>query len=484
MKHHRPLAFVDLETTGLDRETHRVAEIGVVTLDEDGALERWSTLVNPGKLSRDQRDDERGGRHDDERGGRHAIEGVPDEEIAAAPRFAEIARDLERRLRGRLLVAHNARFDHAFLKAEFDRAGVPFAAPALCTVMLSRKLYPQFGAHNLDAVMQRHGLTATVRHRALPDAELLHQFWQVVRDDFPPRRLWAAIDKLLAEPLLPPHLDLELIRALPEKPGVYLMRGQEGEVLRIGRAGNLRREVKDYFRLDRICAKAAAVSYSVRNIEWHVSEGDLAARLLEITLTDKERPPRTPWTIRVDPAQTPIAQIVPAAENSSRELYGLYASERKATNALARLAGRNGLCRALLGLPRGACCPEGACARPQQRMRALTAVAALRLRPWPYAGPVGLREGRAVHVFDQWQWIGSAKTAPEMVELTHTRPRGFNHAIFNVLTRALPRLSARRLKTLRQPASRMAEQQHPGDQVDDDDGGLVDRDETPDFGKS
>jgi DNA polymerase-3 subunit epsilon len=84
----------------------------------------------------------------------------------------------------------------------------------------------------------------------------------------------------------------------------------------------------------------------------------------------------------------------------------------------------------------------------------LTVLATLRLQPWPYAGPVGLREGRTVHVFDQWQWIGSARTAPEMTELTHMQPRGFNHAIFNVLTRALPRLCAKRLKTLRRPPSR------------------------------
>jgi DNA polymerase-3 subunit epsilon len=446
MEPHRALAFVDLETTGLGPGSHRVAEVGVVTLDEDGALERWTTLVNPGPQAH--------ARHDDEGGGRRAIEGVPDEEIAAAPRFAEIARDLERRLRGRLLVAHNARFDHAFLNAEFARAGVPFAAPALCTVMLSRKLYPQFGAHNLDAIMARYGLVAAVRHRALPDAELLYQFWQVIRADFPARRLWAAIGKLLAEPLLPPHLDLELIQALPEKPGVYLMRGQAGEVLRIGRAANLRREAKDYFRLGRLSAKAAAVSYKVRNIEWHVSDGELAARLLEIALTEKERAPQTTWAIRIDPAQTPLARIVPAAESVPQELFGLYTSGRKATNALARLAQREHLCHALLGLPRSGCCAEGACARPQQRMRALAALAALRLQPWPYAGPVGLREGRTVHVFDQWQWLGSARTAPEMTELAQLQPRGFNHAVFDMLTKALPRLSARRLKTLRRAGCR------------------------------
>ena len=241
MKPQRPLAFVDLETTGLGPGTHRIAEIGVVTLDENGAVDHWTTLVNPGRLP----------------GGQRAVENVPDEEIAAAPRFAEIAQDLERRLAGRLLVAHNARFDYAFLKAEFGRAGIRFEAPALCTVMLSRKLYPHHQGHNLDAVMARHGLAAEVRHRALPDARLLHQFWQVIANDFPARKIWAAVDKLLAEPLLPPYLDLSLIHALPEKPGVYLMRGEGREVLRIGRAANLRREVKDYFRLDRISARAA-----------------------------------------------------------------------------------------------------------------------------------------------------------------------------------------------------------------------------------
>src|SRR6478752_8216396 len=125
MESRRPLAFVDLETTGLGPGKHRIAEIGVVTLDADGSLEQWSTLVNPGGFA----------------AGRYPLEGVSDADLAAAPRFTEIAPALEKRLAGRLLVAHNARFDYAFLKCEFERAGAKFEAQALCTVMLSRKLY-------------------------------------------------------------------------------------------------------------------------------------------------------------------------------------------------------------------------------------------------------------------------------------------------------------------------------------------------------
>ena len=432
---HRPLAFVDLETTGLGPGKHRIAEIGVVTPDAEGAPGRWSTLVNPGRLPR----------------GRRALEGVTEEAIAAAPRFAEIATELAQRLAGRLLVAHNARFDYAFLKSEFERAGARFEAPVLCTVMLSRKLYPQFAAHHLDALIGRYGLCADGRHRALPDADLIHQFWQILGHDFPARRLWAAVDKLLAEPVLPPHLDLELVHALPEKPGVYLMRGASGELLRSGRAANLRGEVKDYFRLDRISARAAKVAYKVRNIEWHESQGDVAARLLEIQLAEKEHPARcVTWTIQVDPAARPIAQVVPAAEVVARSLvpFGLFSSARKAANALSRLAERDGLCRPLLGIA------PGTCTQPRHLVRAVTTLSALRLQPWPYAGPVGLREGRAVHVFDQWQWLGSARTATEVAELAALRPRGFDPAVFRLLARALPRISARRVKALQRTRPR------------------------------
>ena len=275
-------------------------------------------------------------------------------------------------------------------------------------------------------------------------------------DEFPARRIWATVDKLLAEPLLPPHLDLALVEALPEKPAVYVMRGTNKEALRIGRAANLRREVKDYFRLDRISARAAQLAYKVRNIEWQASEGELAARLLEISLNEKEaaREPAATWAIRVDPAQSPIAAIVPADELVAKGQvpFGLYGSERKALNALSRLGRTHRLCHAVLGLDRGACgqCESnGGCAQPQHLVRALTALATLRLQPWPYCGPVGVREGRIVHVFDQWQWLGSARTAPELAELAGSSLRGFNAGVFAVLAKALPRLAARRVKTLR-----------------------------------
>src|SRR5579862_8488888 len=127
------LAFVDLETSGLSPTRNRITEIGVVTVDAGGVTE-WPTLVHPGEsLSKHSR----------------LFNGIGNEAVAVAPRFKDIAADLFARLSGRLFIAHNARFDFSFLRAEFQRVGLEFCPQVLCSVMLSRKLYPASVGHDL-----------------------------------------------------------------------------------------------------------------------------------------------------------------------------------------------------------------------------------------------------------------------------------------------------------------------------------------------
>ena len=142
---HSRLAFVDIETTGLGHARHRISEIGVVTLDENG-VEEWSALLDPGRRVVDE----------GEFGREASFTSKPSG--SGHPRFADIAHELAERLRDRLFVEHNARFDHAFVTSELARAGIKFSSPALCTVMLSRKLYPLARLHHLDALIERHGL--------------------------------------------------------------------------------------------------------------------------------------------------------------------------------------------------------------------------------------------------------------------------------------------------------------------------------------
>jgi DNA polymerase-3 subunit epsilon len=118
-----PIACVDLETTGGTAAQHRIIEVGIVLLEGGEVTEEWSTLVQPGVRIPSTI---------------AAFTGIDNDMVADAPAFADVRGEVRRRLEDRLFVAHNARFDYGFLRAEFRRAGEKFSAPVLCTVTLSR----------------------------------------------------------------------------------------------------------------------------------------------------------------------------------------------------------------------------------------------------------------------------------------------------------------------------------------------------------
>jgi DNA polymerase-3 subunit epsilon len=101
-------AFVDIETTGSRAELDRITEIGIVTLDQDGTSE-WSSLLNP------ETSIPRNIQH---------LTGITPEMVAAQPTFAEIANALYMELKDKIFIAHNARFDYSFIKAEFKKIGI------------------------------------------------------------------------------------------------------------------------------------------------------------------------------------------------------------------------------------------------------------------------------------------------------------------------------------------------------------------------
>jgi DNA polymerase-3 subunit epsilon len=150
-------AVVDVETTGMRaRGGDRVTEIAVVHLDGRGARVAFESLVNPGRpipwrIA--------------------ALTGISDEIVSGAPPFAEVAAAVETALAGRVFVAHNARFDWAFVSAELERAsGYPPRMPKLCTVRMTRRLVPELHRRSLDSLMRFFGLETDRRHRAAGDA--------------------------------------------------------------------------------------------------------------------------------------------------------------------------------------------------------------------------------------------------------------------------------------------------------------------------
>ena len=425
----RPLAFVDVETTGLSPSLDRIAEIGVITVDGSRS-ERWTTVVACASSTR-----------------------TASGEWQGAPHFRDIAADLARRLEGRLVIAHNARFDHAFLTAEFERAGIWFEPDVVCSVMLSRKLCSALARHDLDSLAAAHGLVVDVRHRALPDADLLFQWWQAMHRRFSPDVVAAAVDALLAGPILPADLDPAIVAALPESPGAYVLHGERDEPLVVGAAQNLRRHVINYFRINRASKKALEYAHRVRRIAWRATRGMVGARLHAATLSRVKGTRREgrELTWRFSPDATPCMSIGPLLQGD--ECFGLFDTERKAGNALARLAMRHRLCHALLGVASNAstsclACPvdgtRGGCCdgtqRKKQLLRLYPLLRPLRIAAWPHEGAIGLRERSDVHVIDRWQFLGTAGNEGDLHSLLETRREGFDRAMYRLVSREMAKL--------------------------------------------
>jgi DNA polymerase III subunit epsilon len=438
------LAIVDVETTGFSPADNRIAEIGVVTVDDD-RVDRWTTLVRTSQRSQLE----------------SSIVPEPGS-LDDAPSFSDIAADLAKRLWGRLLIAHNARFDHAFLRAAFERVGVSFNPQVLCSVMLSRKLYPHLTHHDLDSLIESHGLRAETRHRALPDANLVWQLWQVIHRQHSEDVIRSAIESLLAGPVLPPALDPSLIERLPEAPGAYVFHGENNEPLLVGAAGNLKLHVLNYFRVDRATGKALESAHRVTNITWRATRGMLgaqlhAAALHRVAFTRAERKPNAvAFTWQFSPDAVPCVDVAPLPDCSVAgltESFGIFPSERKARNALVRLATKHRLCHcslALSGFPKAAClaCPVdqqgsacmGKIGRKQQLVRIFAALKPLAVPLWPHHGPVGIRERSDVHVVDHWQFLGTAQSESDLYGLLESQPRGFDRRLYFLLNRTLSRL--------------------------------------------
>lgn len=150
-------AVVDVETTGMRASgDDRITDIAVVVVHGARRELVYESLVNPGVPipARIQ-----------------ALTGITDRMVQSAPTFDQVADDVVQALAGRVFVAHNARFDWAFVSAEVRRArALGLAGASLCTVRLARRLLPQLESKSLDSLSHFFGLENHARHRAAGDA--------------------------------------------------------------------------------------------------------------------------------------------------------------------------------------------------------------------------------------------------------------------------------------------------------------------------
>lgn len=443
----RPLAFVDLETTGATATSDRITEIGIVEVDADGSVREWQQLVNPGTRIPPFIEQ---------------LTGISNEMVADAPPFEAIAAETMKRLEGRLFIAHNARFDYSFLKNEFKRLGITFRASVLCTVKLSRTLFPEHRRHNLDSLIERHQLRADARHRALADAQLIFQFWQKIHADRSIEAIEAALQAQNAHPSLPPHLDASILEDLPEGPGVYLFYAENNLPLYIGKAKDIRQRVLSHFAGDHSSAKEMAIAQQVRRIDWVETAGEIGALLKESALVKQLQPTHNrllrkndetcTWTL-VDEGEGWLRpQLVLAGDlefDIRTACYGLFKTTKEANEVLRALAESHNLCDILLGLEKakpGKPCfghqlkrCKGACVGKEplakHTMRLMTALTGLKLVSWPFPGPALIREGDEAHLIEGWRYLGTARSDEKLHALLDNPRPAFDRDAYKLLAK-------------------------------------------------
>lgn len=448
------ITYLDLETTGATPLVDRITEIALVRYEHGQEVARWQTLVNPEMPIPPFI---------------QQLTGISNDMVQSAPKFAEVAGTLAEYLEGAVLAAHNARFDHGFLKSEYKRLGHMLRQRVLCTVKLSRQLYPQFKQHGLDAIMQRHNLSTASRHRAMSDVELMIGFVQSAQRELGLARLQEVATELAKRPSVPSGLDPRLIDDIPETPGVYLFYGETELPLYIGKSVNLKDRVMSHFSGDHASTKEMRISQELKRIEWIETAGELGALLLESRLV-KERLPiynrqlrrerqLCSWQIAQDPEATPLVTLVREDDitpDNIGDLFGTFRSKKQAVEALRNIAETHQLCQKLLGLEtgKGACfasqlkrCNGACCGREPKTIHHLKlqqALASHRLKTWPYQGKIGIREHNQgtdkteLHVFEQWCYLGTIKQEADLDELMQSKTVfAFDHDTYKLLLKTL-----------------------------------------------
>jgi DNA polymerase-3 subunit epsilon len=258
-------AIIDVETTGGVARYERITEIAIVVHDGNQVIDTFSSLVNPEQsipwnITQ--------------------LTGITDEMVAGAPRFFEIAKRVVEMTEGAIFVAHNVSFDFSFIREEFARLGYTFSRQQLCTVRLSRKVFPGLTSYSLSNLKRHFGIVADRSHRALDDTLATVRIFELI---LAAQEGKAGIHQLvnhgIKETKLPKAITIERLQQVPESCGVYYLHDENGDVIYVGKSLNIRKRLFEHFA--DMTPKGEKLRTGVADISFEVTGSELVALLLE-----------------------------------------------------------------------------------------------------------------------------------------------------------------------------------------------------------
>lgn len=427
----RDLVIVDIETNGgSSMHSGRVVEIAALRIRGGEIAETFTSLVNPGRpLPRFITE----------------LTGLKTADVEHAPDFADISQPLRKICEGAIFVAHNVRFDYAFIKQEFARLGMTFQPELLCSVRLSRALYPGHKGHSLQKIIERHAIEVGARHRAYDDAKAVYDFLKIIEAEHPEQAVAAALKIQLRRQAIPRHINDSLVQDLPEGPGVYVFEDENKSPLYIGKSINIKKRVMSHFARNHTETSEFKLAQHVRGIRYHRTHGELGALILESDLIKSEMPLYNKLLRRSH--KLLVARAVPNGEGyhevrledvsqidseALESILAVFPTRGKAKQTLELIRETFSLCPKLLGLEKsragcflsqlGKC--RGACGGHEPadtyNKRQATAFDTMRLQAWPYQEAILIEEqdatlgGSSAMVIDQWRIIARIEQEDHM----------------------------------------------------------------------
>ncbi|MGH2933774.1 MAG: exonuclease domain-containing protein, partial [Gaiellaceae bacterium] len=280
---------VDLETTGLRPGTSQICEIGAVRVRGLELEAEFQTLVNPGMPLG---------------AGVAELTGLSNRQLRGQPPPAVAVRRFLAFAGDAVLVAHNARFDLAFLDRETVRlTGSRLAAPVVDTVALARRLLAgRVPRASLAHLAHWAGTSVQPCHRALPDAQATAEVLLALIGLAQERGALTVADLVALQATRTRRVwdKRQLAFGAPQRPGVYLFRDRNDQVLYVGCARDLRARLRSYFRSEKLRPAVEAAVGATERIEWRVLGSELEAALVEQRLIRELRPPANARVSRPD----------------------------------------------------------------------------------------------------------------------------------------------------------------------------------------
>ena len=268
-------AIVDIETTGSYASANGITEISIHVYDGEKVVEQFETLINPQQpipyfIQ--------------------AMTGITDTMVSDAPHFEDVAEKIFSILQNNIFVAHNVSFDYSFVNAHLKTCGYELNSKKLCTVRLSRKIFPGFASYSLGKLCDSLDIKISNRHRAGGDTAATVKVFELLLQNDKEQHIAKALQRNSKDAILPPNVPKEHFEALPYTAGIYYFHNEKGKVVYVGKATNIKYRVNSHFSNNSQSRQKQNFMQHVYSISYQSCGTELMACILESTEIKKRWP--------------------------------------------------------------------------------------------------------------------------------------------------------------------------------------------------